>query len=145
MTLSELLMASLLLCGCVAASGQLQGMVVAAGMAEEQRQELRDRVDAELQAIDSQLRQMGVASDAAATCDGWVQRWREALAAQPPAEGVRRQQSAVAGQALLQVEVDALGLDEPRRRFWSPAAFGLCGAPTPEAATGPQSLSAGGG
>jgi hypothetical protein len=131
MTLTELLAASLLLSGCVAASSRLQVTTVAAGMAEEQRQELRERVDAELNAIESRLAQAGAApaSPPASSCGVWVGRWLDDLQAVPPAEGLRRGQVMLEGQDLLRVEVDAEGLEEPRRRLYSPAAFGLCGAP----------------
>jgi chaperone required for assembly of F1-ATPase len=131
MTISELLAASLLLSGCVAASSQLQVTVVAAGMAEEQRQELRERVEAELNGIESRLAQQAAALAArpvpAPSCGDWVERWLQELQLQPAEGGLQRHQEGHAGAALLQVEVNAEGLDEPRRRLYSPAAFGLCG------------------
>ncbi|MFM7361843.1 MAG: hypothetical protein ACKOBY_04965 [Cyanobium sp.] len=131
MTLTELLAASLLLSGCVAASSRLQVTAVAAGMAEEQRQELRERVDAELNAIESRLAQAAAvpASPPPSSCGAWVGHWLDDLKAVPVAEGLRRAQERLEGQALLQVEVDAAGLSEPRRRLYSPVAFGLCGTP----------------
>ena len=131
MTISELLVASLLLSGSVAASSQLQVTVVAAGMAEEQRQELRERVEAELNGIESRLAQLAAPAAAgpspAPSCDAWVTHWLHDLRLIPAEGGLRRRQEVLQEAALLQVEVDAEGLDEPRRRLYSPAAFGLCG------------------
>lgn len=136
MTLSEVLMASLLLCGSVAASSRLEVSVVAAAMEEEQRQELRERVEAELAAVESQLAQRVGGAVPAVACADSVGQWLRDLAALPAAEGLQRRQAQVTGQALLQVEVDAEGLNEPRRRQYSPAAFGLCGATVPAAGGG---------
>lgn len=133
MTLSELLMASLLLCGSVAASSRLEVSVVAAAMEEEQRQEMRERVEAELAGVENQLAQRGGGAVPSAACAEVVGQWRQDLAASPVAEGLQRRQAQVAGEALLQVEVDAEGLNEPRRRLYSPAAFGLCDVPVPVA------------
>jgi|694.fasta_scaffold02864_21 hypothetical protein len=131
MTLSELLVASLLLSGCVAASSQLQVTVVATGMAEEQRQELRELVDAELNGIESRLAQQAASVAEgplpAPSCDAWVAHWLQDLRLIPAEGGLQRSQQVLRDGALLQVEVDAEGLDEPRRRLYSPAAFGLCG------------------
>lgn len=131
MTLSELLAASLLLSGCVAASSQLKVSVLAAGMAEEQRQELRERVEAELNGIESLLAQQaaGSAAEPEPSCAAWLTRWREELQLLAAEGGLQRRQEVLQEEALLQVEVDAAGLEEPRRRMYSPAAYGLCGAP----------------
>lgn len=131
MTLSELLVASLLLSGSVAASSQLQVTVVEAGMAEEQRQELRERVEAELNGIESRLAQQAALAaegpSPAPSCDAWVATWLHDLRLIPAEGGLQRRQEVLQEAALLEVEVDAEGLDEPRRRLYSPAAFGLCG------------------
>jgi len=128
MTISESLVASCLLLSSLAGSLQVWGASVGVAVAEESRQELRERVEAELMATEARLRRHGEAMPESSDCVSHGQALGAALAAHPLPEGLRRK-VATTQEGLVQVEVGADRLAEPaRRRLWSPAAFGLCGA-----------------
>ena len=128
MTIAESLVAASLFLGALAGSLQVWGVSASAALAEEARQALRDRVEVELMASEARLRRFEAASPALVDCSTVAQLLARSLAAYPQPAGLRRQVSATA-EGLVQVEVAAEQLAEPmRRRLWSPAALGLCGA-----------------
>jgi hypothetical protein len=141
MTLTEVVMASGLLLGCLSGSLQLWGLVVEAGQAEERRQLLRERVEGELMANEARLRFHSRGRSPSADCAAHTPSLQSALADYPIPGGLRRQLVSLEAGQLLQVRVDADDLAEPRQRLWSPAAFGLCAAAAPPSppASSPES------
>lgn len=126
MTISETLVAACLFLGALAGSLQVWGLTAALAVAEEERQESREQVEAELAASEARLRVHTRRLQASADCAAQGLALREALAAQPPAAGLQRRLASLEG-GLVQITVAAEGLREPpRQRLWSAAAFGLC-------------------
>lgn len=137
MTLAEVLVASALLFGCLSGSLQLWALTVGESQAEERRQLLRERVEAELMANEARLRWHSRGGSLSSDCAAQAGSLQSALATYPVPEGLRRELRAVEQGQLLELSVDADDLQEPRRRLWSPAAFGLCAAIAPSSATEP--------
>jgi hypothetical protein len=137
MTLSEVLVASCLLLGCLTGSLQLWGMAVGVSLAEERRQLLRERVEAELMASEARLRVLSRGRAPSRDCAVQGRSLQSDLDAYPLPAGVRRQLRSLEDGQLLEVSVDADALEEPRQRLWSPAAFGLCAAEVPPARSEP--------
>jgi hypothetical protein len=134
MSLTEVLVASCLLLGCLSGSLQLWSFAVGMGGSEERRQLLRERVEAELVGSEARLRLHSRALPPSGDCLAQGRSLQAALAAYPLPEGLRRQLRLQDEGPLLEVNVDAEGLGEPRQRLWSPAAFGLCVMANPPAA-----------
>jgi hypothetical protein len=126
MSLTEVLVASCLLLGCLSGSLQLWAFAVGMGSSEERRQLLRERVEAELISSEARLRLHSRALPPAGDCLAQGRSLQAALADYPMPEGLRRQLRLQDEGPLLEVSVDAEGLGEQRQRLWSPAAFGLC-------------------
>ncbi len=137
MSLMEVTVASCLLLGALSGSLQLWASAVGMGSSEERRQLLRERVEAELIGSEARLRFHSRALHPSADCLAQGRSLQAALAAYPLPEGLRRQLRLQDEGPLLEVSVDAEGLQEPRQRLWSPAAFGLCVTAAPPAAPEP--------
>jgi hypothetical protein len=132
MTVSEAVVASCLFLGCLGGSLQLWDAAAGAGVAEESRQRLRERVEGELMGSEARLRDLSRQRSPSADCAAQGRALLADLAAGSVPVGLRRRIESVEDGLLLQVSVDADGLQEPRQRIWSPAGFGLCGsAPLP--------------
>ncbi|MCS5700662.1 hypothetical protein NZK32_16595 [Cyanobium sp. FGCU-52] len=127
MNLIEPLVASLVFCGVASASLQIWALGLEAGQTQQQLQSLHDRIDGELIASESRLRQLPRPS-APPPCSQLVPQLVASLEMGAPAEGLQRQVEASAdGQALL-VRVVGPTEDASRVRLLHPAALGLCGA-----------------
>lgn len=127
MNLIEPVVASLVFCGVATTSLQIWSLGLAATQAQQQRQSLQDRIDGEVIASESWLRQQPRPS-APPPCAQVVPQLAASLGAVASAEGVQRQVEASSdGQALL-VRVVGQMADTRRERLLHPAALGLCGA-----------------
>lgn len=126
MTLLEGLIATLLFSFSAGSSLQIWSRLSAGVMQEERRQQLADRLDAELAAVDASLRLQSRQLLQLPPCGNSAAALHSQLAARPLAAGVRRQLSVLEGEEALLLDLAVDGLPIRRQRLYLPAALGLC-------------------
>jgi len=126
MNLVELLLATGLLLGSSAASLGVWSRVSATLLADRQKLEQLESLEAEVQGLEARLQAphpdpLGQPL----SCEAQLQRLVARLESQPPRAGVVRTLELPAGGELLLIRLRSG--DQERRRLYSPAAFGGCG------------------
>lgn len=136
MNLVETLLATVVFTASAAASLQLWGLAAVATARHDRLQDLVDRADAELMAVDLRLRRQARAEAAPLDCVAAAEQL-VALALPASTDDAVSRQVALGGEGNAQVVVTVLvqELDQPRRRLYSPAAMNLCGGVPDEAET----------
>lgn len=135
MSLIEVLIAALLFSLSASASLQIWSQLCQGVIQEERHQQLADRLDTELAALDASLRLQGRQLLQPPPCGNTGAALHSQLSARPLGAGIQRQLSISAGGSgptgdealLLELAVD--GLPIRRQRLYVPAALGLCSAP----------------
>lgn len=133
MSLSEVLMAALLFSLSAGSSLRIWSQIAVGVMQEERRQQLADRLDGELAALEASLRLQSLQRLPPPPCGNSAASLRTLLSSRPSSEGVERQLSLLPAQDGLLLELAIDGLPVRRQRLVLPAALGLCqtAAPTP--------------
>jgi len=127
MTLLESVVASLLFASVATASLGIWSLGLTAEASRAAKERSLDRIDAELNAVDLRLRTAGTAATPGGDCSTAQQTLVAAVESVPAAEGVVRQVAADGGGEGVWVSVAAEGRPADRRRWFSPAALGMCG------------------
>jgi hypothetical protein len=133
MSLLEVLLAGVLFFGSSTASLLIWSRALATLAADGQRAERVEILEAELQSLESRLRDPALLGSAALSCEQRLQQLVQALEGVPPQPGVGRQILKGAASLPLQVQVEAGGMK--RQRSYDPAAFGGCSLPPPSPPT----------
>lgn len=128
MNLIEVLMAALLFSLSAGSSLQIWSQLSQGVMREERHQQLADRLDAELAAVDASLRLQSRQLQQPPPCGNTATALHSQLASRPLAAGMRRQLSLLEGQEGLLLDLAVEGLPIRRQRLYLPAALGLCSA-----------------
>jgi hypothetical protein len=135
MNLLEVLMAGVLFLGSSGAAMAVWSRTAEALAADRERLALLDRLEAEVAAGESRLRDPALRfGSPQVSCSEVMGRLLTALDSAPPSEGVVRQLRLVASDELLQLRLEAGG--EERVRAYSPAAFGGCDSPVAQEGEG---------
>ena len=126
MNLVELLLATGLLLGSSAASLGVWSRVSATLLADRQKLEQLESLEAEVQGLEARLQAphpdpLGQPL----SCEAQLQRLVARLESQPPRAGVVRSLELPAGSEFLLIRLRSG--DQERRRLYTPAAFGGCG------------------
>jgi hypothetical protein len=137
MSLLEVLLAGVLFFGSSTASLLIWSRALATLTADAQRAERAESLEAELQSLESRLRDPALLGSSM-SCDQRLQRLVQALDGAPPQPGVGRQILQATAPQPLQVRVKAGGME--RQRSYDPAAFGGCSLPPPSATTPEQAF-----
>jgi hypothetical protein len=131
MSLLEVLLAGVLFFGSSTASLLLWTRALAFMESDARRAERVESLEAELQSLESRLRDPALWGSPTLTCEQRLQRFVEALEGAPARPGVERQILRDSAPQPLLVRVEAEGLQ--RQRGYHPAAFGGCSLPLPPA------------
>lgn len=126
MTLIEVLMAALLFSLSAGSSVQIWNQLSLGVMQEERHQQLADRLDAELAAVDASLRLQSRQLLQPPPCGNTAAALHSQLAARPLAAGLQRQLRVLEGEETLLLDLAVDGLPIRRQRLYLPAALGLC-------------------
>lgn len=127
MTLVESVVASLLFASVATASAGIWSLGLMAETHRTAQERSLDRIDAELNAVDVRVRAEGAAPAAGGDCATAVHALVARVEALPVGEGVVRQVVPDDAGEGVWVKVAVEGQPEDRRRWFSPAALGLCG------------------
>jgi hypothetical protein len=142
MSLIEGLIAALLFSLSAGSSLQIWSQLSLGVMQEERHQQLADRLDAELAAIDASLRLQSRQLLQPPPCGNTAAALQALLAGRPLAAGIQRQLTVLQAEESVLLNLTVEGLPIRRQRLYLPAALGLCSAtaapvPTPPLPTLP--------
>lgn len=136
MNLMEVLIAALLFALSAGSSLRIWSLVSMGVMQEERQQQLADRLDGELAALEASLRLHSRQTLEPPPCGNSADSLRTLLSSRPSSAGVQRQLSLLPSQDGLLLELAIEGLPVRRQRLLLPAALGLC-QPLPSATAAP--------
>jgi type II secretory pathway component PulJ len=144
MNLIEVMLATVLFSCSAGSCLQLWGLVSLDAQRQQQRQQLAERLEAELVSLEAHLHQQPRQAQALPPCGPGPEPLRSLLAAQPVAAGVQRQISALGLEEGLLVELSIEGSSLRRQRLYRAAALGLClpAGPAAAGAAAPQTAPA---
>ncbi|MFM7314635.1 MAG: type II secretion system protein J [Cyanobium sp.] len=131
MSLMEVMVAALLFSMSAVSSLQIWSQVTMGVLQEERRQQLLERLDAELAAVEASLRQQKHLGLPEPICGTAADAMKTLLAARPAGDGVERQLIVLREEDSLLVEMAIEGLPIRRQRLYQPAALGLCRSDSP--------------
>lgn len=147
MSLLEGLIAALLFALSAGASLQIWSQLSVGVIQEEQQQQLADRLDAEVAAIDASLRLQSRQQLQPPPCGATVAALHDQLSTRPLAAGIQRQLTVLHADEALLLDLAVDGLRLRRQRLYMPAALGLCSpipsAPLPVAPAATEPLAGG--
>ncbi len=126
MNLMEVLSAALLFSLSAGSSLQIWSLISIGVMQEERRQQLADRLDGDLAALEASLRLHSRQMLQPPPCGSSAASLRTLLSSHPSSAGVQRQLTLLPTQDGLLVELAIEGLPVRRQRLVLPAALGLC-------------------
>lgn len=137
MNLAEVLMAAMLLAMSAGSSLRIWSLISVSVIQEERRQQLADRLDGELAALEASLRLQNRQGSSPPPCGNSAAALQMQLNSRPSAAGVQRQLKLLPAEDGLLLELAIDGLPFRRQRLVLPAAMGLCrSVPTTRAAPG---------
>lgn len=133
MSLIEALIAGLLFTISAGSSLQIWSQLCLGVLQEERHQQLADRLEAELAALDASLRLRSRQTLQQPPCGNSATTLQTLLGSRPSAEGVERRLTPLPADDGVLLELTIEGLPLRRQRLYLPAALGLCSpaAPTP--------------
>lgn len=128
MNLIEVLVAATLMTLSASSTLQIWNQLSLGVLQQEQRQQLADRLDGELAALEASLRLQSQQAQPIPACGHAAPSLQALLLSRPAAAGVQRQLKLLDQEDGLLLELAIEGLPLRRQRLYLPAALGLCDA-----------------
>lgn len=137
MNLIEVLVAALLFSLSAVSSLRIWNLIAIGVTQEERHQQLADRLEGELAALEASLRQQSRQTLPRPPCGNSATALQTLLRSRPSTEGVERRLALLPEDDGLLLDLAIEGLPLRRQRLLLPAALGLCQSPAAAADTPP--------